>query len=69
MLGTGPRRDLVSGNSGTGCVSSDVYAEEIIVCECNAETPLEAELKSLGRHSIDQKSELWASMDKSNVVI
>lgn len=60
---------MVSGNSGTGCVSSDVYTEEIIVCECNAETPLEAELKSLGRHSIDQKSGLWASMDKSNVVI
>lgn len=60
---------MVSGNSGTGCVSSDVYTEEIIVCECNAETPLEAELKSLGRHSIDQKSGLRASMDKSNVVI
>ena len=60
---------MVSGNSGTGCVSSDVYTEEIIVCECNAEIPLEAELKSLGQHSIDQKLGLQASTDESNVEI
>lgn len=45
-------------------VSSSVCTEEIIVCDYNAETSLEAELKSWGRHSIDQKSGLWASMDK-----
>lgn len=50
-------------------VSSDVYTEEIIVRKCNAETLLEAEPKSLDRHSTDQKSGLWASVDKSNVVI
>lgn len=38
--------------------------EEIIVCDYNAETSLEAELKSWGRHNIDQESGLWASMDK-----
>lgn len=36
----------------------EMHTEEIIVCECDAETPLQAELKSLGRHSIDQKSGL-----------
>lgn len=63
-LGTSPSRDLVLGNSGTSCDSRDVHAEEIIVCEWDAETPLQAELKPLGRHSIDQKSGLWTSMDK-----
>lgn len=60
---------MVSGNSGTDCISSYVNTKEIIVCECDAETPLEAELKSLGRHSIDQKSGLWASTDKNNLMI
>lgn len=46
-----------------------MYTEEIIVHKCNTEMLLEAELKSLGRHCTDQKSGLWASMDKSNVVI
>lgn len=46
-----------------------MYTEEIIVRKCNTETPLEAELKPLGRHCTDQKSGLWASVDKSNVVI
>lgn len=41
-----------------------MHTEEIIVCECDAETPLQAELKPLGRHGIDQKSGLWESMDK-----
>lgn len=60
-LGTSPSRDLVLGNSGTGCVSRDVHAEEIIVCECDTETLLQAEIESLGRHSIDQKSGLRAT--------
>lgn len=60
-LGASPSRDLVLGNSGTGRVSRDVHTEEIIVCECDAETPLQAEIKSLGRQSIDQKSGLRAT--------